>query len=84
MMGAPTASGSKNSMAAHMISKNPKAIYTHCFYHRLKLSICKTCQIQRVSNIMEQIKEWSYFLKFFRAKALFVARMNRIISTRCR
>ena len=52
-------SGSKNGMAAHIIKENPKAIYTHCFSHRLNLSICKACKIQSVANIMEQIKELS-------------------------
>ena len=43
--GPAAVSGSKNGMATH-INKNPKAIYIHCFSHRLKLSICKTCKIQ--------------------------------------
>ena len=62
--GAAAVSGSKNGMAAHIIKENPKAIYTHCFSHRLNLSICKTCKIQSVANIMEQIKELSNFFNF--------------------
>ena len=50
-------SGSKNNMAAYIIKENPKAVYTHCFSHRLNLSICKTCKIRSVADIMEQIKE---------------------------
>ena len=50
-------SGSKNNMAAYIIKENPKAVYTHCFSHRLNLSICKTCKIRIVADIMEQIKE---------------------------
>ena len=42
---AATVSENKNGMTAHMIKKNPKANYTHCFSHRLNLSICKTCKI---------------------------------------
>ena len=57
-------SGSKNGMAAHIIKKYPKAIYTHCFSHRLNLSIYKTCKTQSVANIMEKIKELSYFFNF--------------------
>ena len=40
--GAAAVSGSKNSMVAHIIKENPKAINTHCFSDRLTLSICKT------------------------------------------
>ena len=47
--GAAAVSGSKNGMAAHIIKENPKAIYTHCFSHRLNLSVCKTCKIQSCS-----------------------------------
>ena len=42
---AATVSENKNGMTAHIIKKNPKANYTHCFSHRLNLSICKTCKI---------------------------------------
>ena len=59
--GAAAVSGSKNSMTTHIIKENPKAIYTYCFSHRLNLSICKTCKIKSVANIMEQIQELSYF-----------------------
>ena len=57
-------------MAAHTIKKNPKAIYTHCFSHRLNLSICKTCKIPSVANMMEQIKELSYFFNFSEPRQL--------------
>ena len=39
--GAAAVSGSKNGMAAHIMNINPKAVYTHCFSHRLNISICK-------------------------------------------
>ena len=74
--GAAAVSAVVSGMAAHIINENPKAIYTHCFSHRLNLSICETCKIQSVANIMEQIKELAYFF--------FVARMHRTICTRCR
>ena len=57
-------SASKNNMAAYIIKENPKAVYTHCFSHKLNLSICKTCKIQSAANIMKQIKELLYFFDF--------------------
>ena len=67
---AAAVSGSKNYMAAHIINKNPKAMYIHCFSHRLNLSICKTFKKQSVSNVMEHIKELSYFFKFLQPRQL--------------
>ena len=63
---------SKNSVAAHIIKKNLKAIYIHCISHRLNLSICKTCKIQSFANIMQQIKELSYCLNFSQPRQLFL------------
>ena len=68
--GATAISGSKNGMAAHRIKENPKAIYTHCFFHRLNLTICKSCIIQSVENKMEQIKELSHFFNFSEPRQL--------------
>ena len=76
--GAAAVSGSKNDMAAHIMNKNSKALYTHCFSHRLNLSICKACKIQSVSNIMEKIKELSYFFQFFRVQPTFVANKMKL------
>ena len=37
--GAAAVSGSENGMPVHTLKDNAKAIYTHCFSHRLNLSI---------------------------------------------
>ena len=68
--GAAAVSGSKNGIAAHIIKEDPKAIYTHCFSHRLNLSTYKTCKIKSVANIMGQIKELSYFFTFSKPRQL--------------
>ena len=57
--GAAAVSGHIRCMTAHITKENPKAIYTYCFSHRANLSICKTCKIQSIGNMMEQIKELS-------------------------
>ena len=67
---AATVSGSEKGMAPHIIKKYPKAIYTHCFSHRLNLSICKTCKTQSIANIMEQINELLYFFNFSEPRQL--------------
>ena len=70
--GAAAASGSKNGMAAHIIKENPKAIYTHCFSHRLDLSICKTCKNTKCYKYKGANKKIITFSQFFRAQTTFV------------
>ena len=54
-------SGHINGLSAHFLKINDKAVYTHCHSHRLNLVICSSCSIQFVRNVMDQIKEISYF-----------------------
>ena len=49
---------------------NKKAIYTHCQSHRLNLSICSSCSVQMVRNVLEQIKELSYFFNLSETRQL--------------
>ena len=53
-----------NGLSAHMCKINNKAIYTHCHSHCLNIVIGKSCNIQCVRNVFDQIKEISYFFKF--------------------
>ena len=53
-----------NGLSAHICKINSITIYTHCHSHRLNSVIGASCNIQRVRNIFDQIKEISYFLKF--------------------
>ena len=80
---AAAVSVSKKGMAAHIVNKNLKANYPHYFSRRLNLSIRKTCKILSVSNIMEQVKRIIIWFQFFGAQATFIAKMHRIICTRC-
>ena len=43
---------------------NPKALYKHCTSHQLNLAVVALCKKQRVRNVMEQIKEITYFFSF--------------------
>ena len=53
--------GHINGLSAHILRLNRKAIYTHCYSHRLNLAICDSCSVPLVRNAFMQIKELSYF-----------------------
>ena len=62
---AAVVSGHINGLSARICKINSKAIYTQCLNHHLTLVIDASCNIQCVRNVFDQIKEISYFLKFF-------------------
>ena len=59
--GAGAVAGHVSGLSAHILRLNPKALYTHCFSHRLNLVVTKSCLIPLVRNTFMQIKEISYF-----------------------
>ena len=50
-----------NWCSAHILWLNKKALYWHCFSHRLNL-VSNSCTVREVWNMMDQIKDISYFL----------------------
>ena len=62
--GAASVSGHINGLSAHIVRVNEKAVYTHCHSHRLDLVVAASCSIQYVRNILDQIKELSFFFNF--------------------
>ena len=59
--GAGAVAGHVNGCSAHILRLNKKAVYCHCFSHRLNLVICNSCTVREVRNMMDQIKDISYF-----------------------
>ena len=62
--GASLVSGYMNGLSAQILHINEKAIYTHCHSHRLNLVVPASCNIQIVRNVLDQIKELSYFFNY--------------------
>ena len=62
--GASSVSGYINGLSAQIICINEKAIYTHCHSHQLNLEVAASCNIQIVRNVLDQIKELSYFFNY--------------------
>ena len=62
--GASSVSGYINGLSAQILRINEKAIYTHCHSHQLNLVVAASCNIQIVRNVLDQIKELSYFFNY--------------------
>ena len=62
--GAFSVSGYINGLSAQILRINEKGIYTHCHSHRLNLVVAASCNIQIVRNVLDQIKELSYFFNY--------------------
>ena len=45
-----------------LIRLNLKALYTHCYSHRLNLSICDSLSIIEVTKILKHVKEVTNFI----------------------
>ena len=61
--GAGAVAGVRNGCSAHILRINHKALYTHCFSHKLNLSVSKSSKIVSVSNMMEKVKAISDFFR---------------------
>ena len=61
--GAGAMAGKSKSVASRILSKYPKALYTHCAAHRLNLCVMKCCSIREVSNMMQTADKISRFFQ---------------------
>ena len=62
--GAWAESGVANGLSALILKDNEEALYTHGAKHRLSLAISTSCKITRIRNLMNTIKEITYFYNF--------------------
>ncbi|XP_065642997.1 52 kDa repressor of the inhibitor of the protein kinase-like [Hydra vulgaris] len=53
--------GEYKGVASRIKALNHKAIFVHCASHRLSLVVAAACQVQKVKNLLGQVKEISYF-----------------------
>lgn len=78
--GAGAVAGHINGLSAHILRLNKKAIFTHCFSHRLNLTICESCSVPLVRNALLQIKEISYFFNLSQPRQMI---FEKNISNHC-
>ena len=76
--GAGNIVGKKRSVLSRILKLNDKALYAHCFNHRLNLVIAKFSNIQKVQNLMDIIKEISYFLNFSPKREQFLKYVKKL------
>ncbi|XP_065681456.1 zinc finger MYM-type protein 1-like [Hydra vulgaris] len=53
--------GEYKGVASRIKALNREAIFVHCASHRLSLVVAAACQVQKVKNLLGQVKEISYF-----------------------
>ena len=68
--GAGAVAGHTRGLSARILGINNKAIYTHCYSHRLNLAICNSCSVPLVRNALGQIKELSYFFNLSQGRQM--------------
>ena len=68
--GASNMSGKYSGVAAHILEENRLALYTHCASHRLNLCVASACQIQVVTNMMQNVTKIGNFFHTPKRKAL--------------
>ena len=59
--GAGAMAGKSKGAASHIITTQPKALFTHCASHRLNLCVIKCCSIREINNMMESAGKISRF-----------------------
>ena len=52
-------------MSVQILRIIQKAIYTHCHSYQLNIVVGASCNIQIVRNVLDQIKELSYFFNYY-------------------
>ena len=68
--GAANMVGKYSGVAAHILTQNELAIYTHCASHRLNLCVASACQLQTVKNMMENMTRIGNFFNTPKRQAL--------------
>lgn len=68
--GAGSVAGHINGLSAHILKLNPKALYTHCFSHRLNLSICDSLSITEITEMLKHVKDISNFIKISQTRSI--------------
>ena len=76
--GAVNMAGKKSGVSSRILKLNDKALYVHCVNHRFNLVIAKSCNIQKVRNLMGIIKEISYFFNLSPKREQFLKDVKKL------
>lgn len=61
--GAGAMAGSVSGAAKRIQTTIPKAVYTHCYSHKLNLAIVKACSVQQIHNAMGVVTKVAFFFE---------------------
>ena len=76
--GADNMAGKKSGVSSKMLKLNVKALYVHCLNHRSNLVIAKSCNIQKVRNLIGIIKEISHFFNLSPKREQFLKDVKKL------
>ena len=62
----------KSGVSSRILKLNDQALYVHCFNPQLNLVIAKSCNVQKVRNLMGVIKEVSNFFNLLPKREQFL------------
>ena len=60
--GAGAVSGHTKGLSTRILRINRQALYVHCHSHRLNICVSNSCKVQPVRNVMDNMKDVSYFV----------------------
>lgn len=78
--GAGAVAGHINGLSAHILRRNSKALYTHCYSHKLNLSICDSLSLTIVNSMLKNVKEIAGFFSISQTRQIPLQRNTRLHS----
>ena len=66
--GAGAVAGHINGLSAQILRLNEKALYTHCYSHRLNLAVCDSISIPEVTKMLKLVKDLSHFVNVYQTR----------------
>ena len=66
--GAGAVAGHINGLSAQILNLNKKALYSHCYSHRLNLAVCDSISIPEVTKMLKLVKELSHFVNVYQTR----------------
>ena len=61
--GAPNLQSEKKGVASFILKESENAVVTHCYMHKLNLSILASARTQLIDNVIESYKNTTFFFK---------------------
>ena len=70
--------GKKSGVSSRILKLNDKTLYVYCFNYRFNIVIAKSCNIQKVPDLMGIINEISYFFNLSLEREQFLKDVKKL------